>query len=433
MSSHKSSQQSLMKRNTSEQNIDGRLMRIEKDLEKITAISDNLPLSLSVLKDQLDLVMKQVLLLSYLRLKADCDANLINELLSQAQVLDVARQERAFADTSDHRFPIYPMPAVDFNELTVENLATQRQSSVISEIADDNESENDLGLPVHVCYSPDKMLNMILEQKAELCAAKNSINDMLAKMLEQESQRTVQTIREHQGLIRELQMLTSRLKEQAEQNDVRIKTCLVNLEKLNEKIETVAAEKVNKFDLDILLAAKVDYKELQQKVSFDYIADMQCRIDKAIHEIRKQIKENNEANNAVLEQMKLTLGPAAMEESLKKLENDFAKRLGLLQELLQKYIDSTNSDCVGAGAKVKVIKDLNCLSCDTACALCSREKAAVPQYPTAFATSTQSPVITFNMSTVRKMGLSAMDTRHAGGPHTTSTACERITKVLLNK
>lgn len=446
--------------------LDDRITKMEGVVQSF-GIPEHFVDGIAIMKDQLELAMDQLLLLTVLTLSKNPETRRVQQLYSLAQALRSIRKTNVYIESSN-RLELHAIASIDWHpselqlneELSEEDILETRptRSKDSGDVGAAN-SPNRFDLDGCVCYSPEKLLDQLMELKGEFCLLTNKVNELSARLLKQESQQTLALIQELQEQMRELKLASINSKEIQDRLQVRVTSNVQNIEDIKKNVEDVMVEKVDKTELDIILADKVDYNQLQRKVSLDQMLEVQCRIDKRFCEVFRQIGENDKKFTLTIESLKDTLGFAAIEGILQSFREQTNKEIHALHHLLQKYIESTNDECAAAGTRVKVLQDLACLSCDTTCVMRSMEKSKVAKLPSARATSTLSPLITYELGSIRKSGLMGYYrkdefphaphawmkrqdngktekheiSRHAGGSHTTSTARERVDKVLLNK
>ncbi|XP_061401457.1 uncharacterized protein LOC133337221 [Musca vetustissima] len=409
-----------------------------EEFENRLAEFENLLDTVAIMRDQLMLATEQQLLLTFLTLSKKPDMQKVHQLLDLTQTLRIAKKENINIKSSQ-RFDIPDTQSLEWHlsdlqlgdaitEQDILDAQTSCTRAYEPNVTTDHPSQYEL--EGCLCYSPGKILDQLLQLKGDFCTINNKVNEVTARIVNQERQQTMVLIQELQEQMREAKLDISNLKDQLERSDIRLTNNTLNIENVKRNIDSIIAEKVNKTELDIMLADKVDYNQLQRKVSLDQLLEVQCRIDKRFCEAFKQIKDNDKKLNETAETLRQTLGFASMEGILQTFKQTIESQIWSLRDALQKYVDSTNDEYAAAGARVKVLQDLACLSCDNTCVMRTMEKANVAKLPNAHATQSLSPVITYELGAIRKNGLP--QARHAGGPHTTSTAQERVEKVLLS-
>ncbi|XP_073822075.1 uncharacterized protein isoform X2 [Musca autumnalis] len=399
---------------------------------------DNLIDGVMIMKNQLLLAIEQQLLLTFLTLTKKPDTHKVRQLLETTQALRIARKQNINidstqqVDTPETQSLEWRLSELELGEGATEQDILEVQSSCTrgSEPSTKSNHPSQHDLEGCLCYSPGKILDQLLELKGDFCILTNNVNEVTARLVQQERQQTFVLIQELQEHMRDVKLNINNIKEELERADIRLKNNTLNIENVKRSIDSLIEEKVNKAELEIMLADKVDYNQLQRKVSLDQLLEVQCRIDKRFCEAFKQIKDNDKKLEDTAETLRQTLGFASIEGVLLNFKQTIESEILALREMLQKYMDSTNDDCAAAGGRVKVLQDLACLSCDTTCVMRTMEKTKVAKLPNAHASQSLSPVITYELGAIRKNGFT--QARHAGGPHTTSTARERVEKVLLS-
>lgn len=422
--------------------------------------------SVRAIRCQMDLVMEQLLLATYILLSKPTIPELFYELYDLSQKMRTLRKENlTYLNSQEPSLELKLMPSLVWSkdmlhiDCPLTTCDVVEEQNVPAPVVETEEIQGRDITEGHLCYSNERLMDELLDLKSELCQLINKVNELTAKILQQESQQTVRYIKELQEQMKDSKNQITILKSQVEADGLNINQLNSNTDKMQKNIEELRVEKVDKTELDILLSDKVDYTQLQRKVSLDQLLELQCRMDKRLCEVSRVINENDARFRKTIEELENTLGFAAIEGILNKFRDQIEDKINNVQSILQKYMDSTNDECAAAGARVKVLQDLTCLSCDTNCVMRSMEKAKVAKLPNAHASNMLSPVITYELGTIRKSGvmgyyrkddfphapnawmgnknnnfpMKQCVPRHAGGPHTTHTAKERMAKMSVSK
>ncbi|XP_013101022.2 uncharacterized protein LOC106082838 [Stomoxys calcitrans] len=415
--------------------IENRVSKVEIWLSKLAEL-DNFFTGIAIMKDQLELAMQQLLLLTYLTLskKPDCEKAL--KLFDMAQILhSICKENTAIKGSNRFELPSEPSLTWRLSELQLEEATSsddiwEMQTSPQPQHQASTDHLRQFEPEGCLCYSPGKLLDQLMELKTHFCILTNKVNELTAKLVKQEAQQTLSRMQEMQEQMKVLQLSVTNLKEQQERAEIRLTNNILNVENIKRTLEDVLVAKIDKTEVELQLADKVDYNQLQKKVSLDQMLEIQCRLDKRFNEVFRQIKENDKKLDMSVETLQQTLGYGAIEGILNTFRQQIENKIKSLHDMLQKYVDATNDDCAAAGARVKVLQDLACLSCDTNCVMRTMEKSKVGKLRNAHASPSLSPFITYEVGNIRKSGLNAG--RHAGGLHTTNTARDRVEKILLN-
>ncbi|KAM7351648.1 uncharacterized protein ACRADG_004420 [Cochliomyia hominivorax] len=389
-------------------NLSGRISQIELTLQKLV-ISENIFLGLAIMKDQLELVIEQLLLLTFITLGKKRDSQLVLILHSMFQTLREIKGENKYIERSN-KFQLPLEPSLDWqystlhlNESISENdlLEAHRTSSPPEEVSPQDELGN------HVYFSPSKFLDELMALKGEFCLLTNKFNELSSQLLQQENKRTPSLIREIQDQTRDIKLTVINLNETQNRMSVQVTGNMNNIDNIKRNIEELVKEKVNKIQLEIELTKKVDYKQLQGKVSLDQILELQCRMDKKFCNIFQQIKENDKKFSLIVEDLKANLGMAAIDRILKTFKEEIAKDINAVYELLENYMDSTNEKCAAAGARIKVLQDLSCLSCDKGCVMYRMEKSKLAKLPNAYSSNIIGSPTTYKLGSTKKFAHAA--------------------------
>ncbi|XP_053947589.1 uncharacterized protein LOC128856318 [Anastrepha ludens] len=423
----------------------------------------------SIMKDQLELAMEQVRILVTIAInKKTTNAQLDKLSLLLPKMLAIRKEniyiENAFGFRISDAFPdTEPDRAEDGEDEGEEETDLPSDPSIKSPLTSHTEQpppppqHEEYDLDMHLCYSPDKLLDQLMDLKAEFCLLTNKVNEISATILDQDCQRTTMHIADLQEQMKDVKFYVSSLQEAADRIESKNASNSNTLEELSKSLEDMMNEKIDKSEIEIILADKVDYNQLQRKVSQEQMQELQCRLEKRFTEVHQQIKLNDKNMYQAVDNMRTSLGLASVDDILNRFKEKIEAKIQVIQETLQKYMDATNDECAAAGARIKVLQDLACISCDTTCVMRTMEKSKVAKLPNAHASNLLSPLITYEIGSIRKSGIMGYYRkdefphapnawlnqqkvsmkmcvpRHAGGAHTTHTAREHFEKVVVNK
>ncbi|XP_043063893.1 coiled-coil domain-containing protein 96 [Drosophila ficusphila] len=319
------------------------------------------------------------------------------------------------------------------------------------------EEEEDLDLEQPLCYSPEKMLNELLDLKSQFCALTNKVNELAAALLKQDSQRLMDMMKDLSETVRDIKLYMASNREATNSMQIRLNDCVNNIQTLKKSVSHLDEVKIDKTEVELLLAEKVDFQQLATKVSLEQLEEYKARLEKMFCEVRHIISLNEKNVLQIIDNLRMTLGVDALELSLKDFRDVIERRVQLIAEALQKYMEMTNDDCAAAAGRVKVMQDLACLACDTTCVMRTMERSKVPSLPNAKGSTGLGPIVTYELGQIRKSGIMGYyrkdefphstsawtkgagvpmvkcTPRHAGGSHTIHTADEHMQKVVLSK
>ncbi|XP_011177190.1 uncharacterized protein LOC105208833 [Zeugodacus cucurbitae] len=425
---------------------------------------------LAIMKDQLELVMEMMRLVAAATVQKRATPMQVEQLQSLAKKMIAIQKENTYIENA-YGFRLddaYFDPELDRLEDGVEDEEAEEESMhsdpsykspLTSHITVQpvTRPQEEYDLDGHLCYSPDKLLDQLMDLKSEFCMLTNKVNEITATILEQDCQRTTRLISDLQEQLKDLKFYVSSLKEASDRMESKNINYSETIDELTKTIDEVMNDKIDKSEIEILLANKVDYNQLQRKVSNEQMQEFQCRLDKKFIEMQNQIKTNDKNMYQAMDNIRITLGLASVDDILNSFKEKIESQIHALQETLRKYMDATNDECAAAGARIKVLQDLACISCDTTCVMRTMEKSKVAKLPNAHASNLLSPLITYEIGSIRKSGIMGYYRkddfphapnawlnqqkvsmrmcvpRHAGGAHTTHTAKEHFEKVVISK
>jgi len=342
-------------------------------------------------------------------------------------------------------------------EECLEEEEVQEESSAPTEV-EKPEEEEELGLEQPLCYSPEKMLNELLDLKSQFCALTNKVNELAAALLKQDSQRLMDMMKDLGETVRDIKLYMASNKEVTSGMMIRLNDCVSQIQTLKKSAAHLDEVKIDKTEVELLLAEKVDFQQLATKVSLEQLEEYKARLEQMFCEVRHIVSLNEKNVLQIIDNLRMTLGIDALELSLKDFREMIERRVQMIAEALQKYMEMTNDDCAAAAGRVKVMQDLACLACDTTCVMRTVERSKVPSLPNAKGSTGLGPIVTYELGQIRKSGIMGYyrkdefphstsawtkgasgvpmvkcTPRHAGGSHTTHTADEHMQKVVLSK
>ncbi|XP_002067670.2 zinc metalloprotease ZmpB [Drosophila willistoni] len=435
--------------------ITNNLSRLEKRISKMELQKEQASMEMQQfvgnLTGQLKLTMKQLNNVTHFLLdrKPNPDrAKLLRQFARQLRVLmrTVGDDEISISWTSGEA-AIEEMEEVE-EEMAVEESATATE-------VDKPEEEASLELEQHLCYSPERMLTEFLELKSQFCALTNKVNELAAALLKDDAHRLMELMQEMQETVRDIRLASATSRETMQNINTKIDLISSQVVQIKKSISHLDELKIDKTEVELLLAEKVDYQQLATKVSLEQLEEYKARLEKQFCEVRYIVSSNEKNVLQIIDNLRMTLGIDALELGLKDFREIIEKRVALIAEALQKYMEMTNDDCAAAAGRVKVMQELACLSCDTPCVMRTMERSKVPTLPSAKGSTGLGPIVTYELGQIRKSGImgyyrkdefphassawtkgipmNKCVPRHAGGNHTTHTADDHMQKVVLSK
>ncbi|KAH8403116.1 hypothetical protein KR222_005395 [Zaprionus bogoriensis] len=460
LASHVSSRTSRLDKSQSraEGSVIGSLAKLERRISKVELQKEQKELEFqnftTALSGQLKLTMEQLNNLTHLMLDRKPNPDRMKLLRH------IARQLRVLMRVADDEVSIsWSSGEAVIEEMGVEEVEEEETQIEASSTATEiSKQEEELDLEQHLCYSPERMLNELLELKSEFCALTNKVNELAAELLKQDAKRLMDMMQELQTVMREIKLGSAANNEANMGMQGKLNAAVLQIATLKNSVAHLDNIKIDKADVELLLAEKVDFPQLATKVSLEQLEDYKERLEKQFCEMRHVINVNEKNVLQIIDGLRMTLGIDSLELTLKDFRELIEKRVALIAEALHKYMEMTNDECAAAAGRVKVMQDLACLSCDTPCVMRTVERSKLPKPTSAYATASLGPLVTYEMGQIRKSGImgyyrkdefphstnawtQGMNTmpvnkcvpRHAGGLHTIHTAEEHMQKVVLSK
>lgn len=434
----------------------GSLAKLEKRISKVELLKEQKDLEFqnftSALSGQLKLTMEQLNNVTHLMLDRKPNPDRMKLLRH------IARQLRVLMRVDDEVSISWSSGEAVVEELEGEEMEEEEQLEHSSTSTEVSKQEEEMELEQQLCYSPDRMLSELLELKSEFCALTNKVNQLAADLLKQDAKRMIEMMSEMQLVMREIKLGAAANNEATQGMQSKLYSAVMQITALKSAVAHLDEIKIDKADVELLLAEKVDFPQLATKVSLEQLEDYKDRLEKQFCEMRHVINLNEKNVLQIIDGLRMTLGIDSLELTLKDFREMIEKRVALIAEALHKYMEMTNDDCAAAAGRVKVMQDLACISCDTPCVMRTVERSKLPKPASAYATVSLGPLVTYELGQIRKSGIMGyyrkdefphstnawtqgtnMTTvnkcvpRHAGGLHTIHTAEEHMQKVVLSK
>lgn len=433
--------------------LERRISKVELQKEQKEAEFQNY---FTAMTGQLKLTMEQLNNVTHLVLDRKPDPDRMKLLRN------IARQLRVLMRVADDEVSI----SWSSGEAVVEELENEEEEAEGEESAPEESStatemakpEEELELEQHLCYSPERMLRELLELKSEFCSLTNKVNELAAELLKQDAKRLLEMMQDMQMTVRDVKLGAASNNEANQGMLSKLTTALHQISSLKNSVAHLDDIKIDKADVELLLAEKVDFPQLATKVSLEQLEEYKERLEKQFCEVRYIINVNEKNVLQIIDGLRMTLGIDSLELTLKDFREMIEKRVALIAEALHKYMEMTNDDCAAAAGRVKVMQELACISCDTPCVMRTVERSKLPVPASARASTSLGPLVTYELGQIRKSGImgyyrkdefphstnawtqglgtvpvSKCVPRHAGGLHTIHTADEHMQKVVLSK
>ncbi|KAI5642245.1 hypothetical protein NE865_05607 [Phthorimaea operculella] len=246
-----------------------------------------------------------------------------------------------------------------------------------------------------------------------------------------------QTVQDMQGQLRQVHNTAMALAAEKDQRQSHINTLL-------EQIELLKVIKMDREDMAEAMAEKADIRMLQRKVSHDQFEmacdDLAKGLEHAIGKLNLQFEMACDDLAKGLEHAigKLNLQEALWQQALDDIQREietkldkmeltpvkefFYKKLKQLQENL-KQLAQLRRDVEAAGAKRKLLRDVNCISCDANVVMATENGPCMPRNRPTTAMHSMKPYLTYELDTIRK-------TQAAPGPQRNMHDWETIDKQM---
>ncbi|XP_013148402.1 PREDICTED: FK506-binding protein 5 [Papilio polytes] len=227
-----------------------------------------------------------------------------------------------------------------------------------------------------------------------------------------------------------------------------------------EQIEVLKTIKLDRDDMTEAMAEKADVRLLARKVSHDQFElacdDLSRGLDHALGKLNMQEALWQQALDDIQREIEMKLDKM----ELSPVKEFFNTKLKQLQDNL-KQIASLRRSVEAAGAKKKLMRDLNCISCDAKVVMPMEGESSIPMSRPLPANLSMKPYLSYELDAIRKAQASNLQqrnlhdweqidkqahtpkasqkvrsdvdkhtcNRYCGGSHTTTTAAQRVARV----
>ncbi|CAB3237504.1 unnamed protein product [Arctia plantaginis] len=231
-----------------------------------------------------------------------------------------------------------------------------------------------------------------------------------------------------------------------------------NINSLLEQIELLKAIKLDREDMTAALADKADLRVVARKVSHDQFEmacdDLAKGLEHALGKLNVQESLWQQALDDIQREIEMKLDRV----ELAPIKDFFIKKMKQLQDNL-KQMANLRREAEAAGTKSKLLKDVNCISCDAKAYMQTEAGPAVPPKPLQPSMSMR-PYLTYELDAIRKSQSSNVPhrnmhdwekidkqmttprvqkvrsetdkhlcNRYCGGSHTTTTPAQRVARL----
>ncbi|XP_048006406.1 uncharacterized protein LOC125241806 [Leguminivora glycinivorella] len=230
-----------------------------------------------------------------------------------------------------------------------------------------------------------------------------------------------------------------------------------HIKALLEQIEILKTIKMDREDMAEAMAEKADLRMLARKVSHDQF-EMACDdLSRGLEHALGKLNTQEALWQQVLDDVQREIESKLDKMELSPLKEFFETKLRLLQDNL-KQMASLRRNVEAAGTKRRLLREVNCISCDADAVMPLENTAAIPSKPLP-AHLSMKPYLSYELDTIRKTQASNIpqrnlhdwetiekqkapkapvkvrsDTdkhicnRYCGGSHTTTTPAQRVAR-----
>lgn len=206
-----------------------------------------------------------------------------------------------------------------------------------------------------------------------------------------------------------------------QQSSTRVIKCLAK------NAEDLAKNKLDKDEIDELLAEKADYVVLQRKVSTEYVDNFRKNLENQINEVILKLEENISLLNCKIRSINADLEKQKKDQTLAEFKCKTEKDIAALKQKINQ-ISSIKKDIDAAGTKLKCLRNVNCISCNQDAVMKTMEANAIGKLEKQQPNNSISPMVAYELSDLRqnKNKIKNRDkndnnleiNRYCGGSHT---------------
>lgn len=207
-----------------------------------------------------------------------------------------------------------------------------------------------------------------------------------------------------------------------QQNATKVIHCLA---KSNEEL---SKKKLDKDEIDELLAEKADYVVLQRKVSTEHVDGFRRNLENQINEVVLKMDENISLLCCKIKSINADLERQKKDQTFADFKCKTEKDLAMLKEKISE-ISAVKQDVDAAGTKLKCLRNLNCISCNQDAVMKTMEATAIGKLEKQKPNNSISPSIAYELNDLRlskdkiknrdkDVDRSLEVNRYCGGSHT---------------
>lgn len=175
----------------------------------------------------------------------------------------------------------------------------------------------------------------------------------------------------------------------------------VTIGKFDATLNRILTTKVDREEIEDLLAEKADYNLLQKKVSCDQFdatnKDLSEALDEAINRLNEQQLKWETTINDILEMIETKLDKT----EISPLKEQITDKFQAIKDRI-KSLASIERVPEAAGTKTKFLRDVNCISCDHDAIMRMEKKHSVPKQDSVYTTKSMKPFLAYDLDNVRK-------------------------------
>ncbi|XP_066591886.1 glutamine-rich protein 2-like [Prorops nasuta] len=289
---------------------------------------------------------------------------------------------------------------VEQNSANIENLKVELKKSCRSD-ADNESLESKLNNYVESSKKFESkfeetlsdIINRMKEAEKKIGKMNDTIeNGSILKKVETAIQEISNHVEEIQGDIEELNKVSDRLRDMKDEQEM-------NFSSLMEQIELLKNVKFDKEDLEDALADKADVQIVNQKVSLDQFHTVCDGLTRGLEEAIDKLSKQEVVCQETFSEMQRDIEIKTDKEETASFKILVENRMKILQRKI-KELSELNRDKEAAASK-KLLRDVQCISCDKDVVMKRQEDARYVSKPFPCKTSMK-PYLTYKLDDIRR-------------------------------
>lgn len=246
----------------------------------------------------------------------------------------------------------------------------------------------------------DKTIKQIMFLKKDICKLADRVEEIAENSIKRRSSSSginlaeihqeMNTLKDYIGLTNSnLSKISAE-----QQNTSKVLQCLA---KTNAEL---SKQKLDKDEIDELLAEKADYVVLQRKVSTEHVDGFRRNLENQINDVILKMEDNISLLSCKIKSINADLEKQKRDQSFAEFKCKTEKDLAILKEKINE-ISAIKKDVEAAGTKLRCLRNVNCISCNQDAVMKTMEANAIGKLEKQKPNNSMSPSIAFELNDLR--------------------------------